>query len=134
MNEEEALIRAFVVKAKCDRFVELMAEPKRRKDVPATLAHFRDLDPRWIVHLPTNQHDARAVERALRSRGAGDLCYLISQEGDLDRRRLPLADALEQVIGRGIGTLISCIPGSLAYFEGEGPSDRCILARRTKGS
>jgi hypothetical protein len=29
-----------------------------------------------------------------------------------------------------MGTLLSCIPGKLAYYEGEGPSDRCILERR----
>jgi hypothetical protein len=33
------------------------------------------------------------------------------------------------VVGRGMGTLISCVPGQLAFFEGEGPSHRCILAR-----
>jgi len=38
--------------------------------------------------------------------------------------------ALEEVMGHGMGTLLSSIPGKLAYYEGEGPSDRCILERR----
>jgi hypothetical protein len=32
---------------------------------------------------------------------------------------LELRAALEHVNGRGIGTILSCIPGNLAYFEGE---------------
>jgi hypothetical protein len=42
---------------------------------------------------------------------------------------MALGEALLQIVGAGNGTLISCTPGTLAYYEGEGPSDRCILAR-----
>jgi hypothetical protein len=41
-----------------------------------------------------------------------------------------LKTALEKVVGQGMGTLLSCIPGELAYYEGQAPADRCILARR----
>jgi len=30
-----------------------------------------------------------------------------------------LLDALKSVVGYGMGTVISCIPGRLGYFEGE---------------
>jgi len=29
----------------------------------------------------------------------------------------------------GNGTLLSCIPGRLGYFEGEDPGERYVLAR-----
>jgi hypothetical protein len=70
------------------------------------------------------------VECALRSRGAGATCYVISEAAGLDAKRLPLREALDRVIGYGMGTLLSCVPGKLAFYEGEGPSDRCILERR----
>src|SRR5262245_31200555 len=130
MSEEEALIRAFIVPSKCDRTVELLSNPKRRKKVTSSLAHFADLDPRWMVPIPPSQHFPAELERLLRARGAGDSCYLISEAGELDGKRLSLAEALTKVVGYGMGTLISCVPGQLGVFEGEGPSDRCILARR----
>lgn len=43
---------------------------------------------------------------------------------------MDLSDALIQVIGRGQGTFISCIPGELAYFEGEEPRERHICRRK----
>jgi len=40
----------------------------------------------------------------------------------LDGQELLLESALESVVGNGIGTILSCIPGKLAYFEGEDES------------
>jgi hypothetical protein len=40
-----------------------------------------------------------------------------------------LHQALQETIGQGYGTLISCIPGKLAYFEGEEVNHRFILKR-----
>jgi hypothetical protein len=128
-QEEELLIRAFLVPEKRERFVELLANPKRRAKATAALAHFRDLDPRWVVPLPSDQQQAESIERALRGRGAGDHCHAVSQSSAIDGKRLVLATALQEVVGYGMGTLLSCVPGELAFFEGEGPSDRCILAR-----
>ena len=85
-----------------------------------------------MVTLPSSQQDARAIERELRRRGAGESCYVVSEKLDLDGQRMRLGEVLdiEQLKG-GMGTLVSCVPGSLALFEGEGPSDRCILAAQS---
>ena len=132
MNEEEALIRAFVVKAKRDRLVEFLSSLKHRHKANASLAHFRDLDPRFVVKLPPHADDPDSVARALRQRGAGETCHVISENNELDGKRMSLEAALERVIGQGMGTLLSCVPGALGYFEGEGPSDRCILSKRAR--
>jgi hypothetical protein len=39
---------------------------------------------------------------------------------------MALAEALPMLVGRGQGTFISCIPGELAFFEGEEPGERYI--------
>jgi hypothetical protein len=44
---------------------------------------------------------------------------------------MDLLAALELVIGSGLGTVISCIPGKLAYYEGELPGDRYVLHCKT---
>jgi hypothetical protein len=128
MNEEEALVRAFVVKAKQARLIELLGKAKRRKDATASLDHFRDLDPRFIVRLPSDGQTPESIASTLALRGAGDTCHVISADSGLDGRRMPLDAALDQVVGLGRGTFLSCIPGTLAYFEDE--DDRCILSRR----
>ena len=40
-----------------------------------------------------------------------------------------LRAALEKTVGTGSGTIISCIAGKLAYFEGEEQNQRYILER-----
>ena len=132
VNEEEALVRAFVVEAKRDRLIEFLSSRKHRRKATAALAHFHELDPRFVVTLPANEHNQESVARALRQRGAGDTCHVISQNVELHGSRILLDVALQQVIGQGLGTLLSCVPGALGYFEGEGPGDRCILFRRAK--
>ena len=129
MSEEEALIAAFIVRERRERMVTLLRNPKRRAKATASLAHFRDLDQRWVVPIPSEAQTPSAIEAALRRRGAGDLCHVISEDAAIDGKQLPLRSALDLVVGTGFGSLLSCVAGALAYFEGEGPSERCILAR-----
>ena len=42
---------------------------------------------------------------------------------------MALDNALEETLGKGMGTLISCIPGKLAYFELEDINEKYILER-----
>jgi hypothetical protein len=46
--------------------------------------------------------------------------------GDVDGKDPPAAG---QPVGWSIGALVICIPGQLAYHEGEEPGDRNILHR-----
>jgi hypothetical protein len=128
-EHEESFVRAFVVPAKRQRLVELLSKPKRRKNVLDTLAHFTDLDPRFQIPIPSFAQSAPAIEGLLRGRGAPGECYVISESAALDGRFLALAEALRLIVGQGMGTLLSCIPGRLGYYEGEGPEDRCLLER-----
>jgi hypothetical protein len=130
MNDEATLISTFVNPLKRKRLIEILANPKRRHRATETLAHFHDLDPSAVVPLGSAAQTPAAIEGILRSRGAGDTCHVISENHAIDGKTLSLKVALEQVVGQGMGTLLSCVPGELAYYEGEGPSDRCILARR----
>lgn len=120
----------FVVPARRERLILFLGSPKQRTKATGTLAHFGDWNPRWIVRLPAAAHSPSSIERELRRRGAGDSCHVISENSALDGKRLPLGEALRLVVGHGMGTLISCVPARLAFYEGEGPSDRCILEGR----
>ena len=130
---EAAFVRAFVVPGKQERLLDLLSRPKRRGSVLQTLYHFGDLDPRFARPVPPLEQTPEGVERRLRELGAPEACYLLSDVPGLDARTMPLGAALEEVVGAGGGTLLSCIPGSLGYFEGEEPGDRWLLHRPKAG-
>jgi len=129
MNDEATLVSTFVNPLKRKHLIEILANPKRRHRATATLAHFQDFDLGAVVPLEGAADTPAAIESALRSRGAGDNCHVISENRAIDGKTLSLKAALEKVVGQGSGTLLSCVPGELAYYEGQAPSDRCILAR-----
>jgi len=128
MNDEATLVSTFVNPLKRKHLIEILANPKRRHRATATLAHFQDFDLGAVVPLEGAADTPAAIESALRSRGAGDNCHVISENRAIDGKTLSLKAALEKVVGQGSGTLLSCVPGELAYYEGQAPSDRCILA------
>jgi hypothetical protein len=47
----------------------------------------------------------------------------------LDARELPLAEAVTETELGGWGTLISCVPGRLAYYYDESGDQRLLLER-----
>ncbi len=80
------------------------------------------------TNLPTQCH--RVLSRVTGAdyyHIAGLTCWVISEDPEMDGRELDLKAALEHINGRQIGTILSCVPGKLAYFEGE---DEALLLSR----
>lgn len=126
-DEHEGALSLFVLAAKRRRVAELLGSPKRRSKMLAELPHFRHWDPAAVVHLPAAQQTGPHVLAALQRLGAPAEAYVMSSHHSLDGRSCSLADAVRDVVSSSTGTVISCIPGRLAYFEGEEPNDRLIL-------
>jgi len=120
-------IQHFIVPAKRDRYFSLMQSKKGRRKLLDGLNHPKDLDMRRARSLPPKTQTVNQVEMLLKSRGASDRCHVISSDPDLDGSEMLLHEALEQTLGQGSGTIISCIPGKLVYFEGEEQNERYIL-------
>ena len=116
---EEQLIRSFFLPQRQARYLELLANPQRRPDVLKEFAHFNDLDPHWAVVLPANCNRPITVLKLLQSKGAPARCWATSESRNLDGKELDLLEALKLVVGCGIGSFLSCLPGKLAYFEDE---------------
>jgi hypothetical protein len=129
MRHEEVIIRAFVRSDRRPRYLELIKSAKKRRRFLRALNHVIELDPRYSTRLENNMHTAQQIALLLREKGASDLCYAVSENSELDGRELPLVEALEQVVGFGMGSFLSCVPGRLAYFEGEDPGERYICER-----
>jgi hypothetical protein len=122
------LVRAFVLRNRRDRYLKLLDTTRGRDKFRSALAHFRDLDPRYATRVSGGDM-AFAIGARLRAKGAGSTCYVLSESAELDDREVPLTQALDEVYARGLGTFLSCVPGRLAYFEGEEASERYILER-----
>jgi hypothetical protein len=128
--EEIALVNAFVVPARRERIIELLLYPKRRRKVLTDLAHFRrNLTSNYLSEIPPATQGAMDIECLLRANGASMRCLVISENPLMDRREMKISEALERTVGSGMGTIISCIPGRLAYFEGEALGERYLLKK-----
>jgi hypothetical protein len=128
-KHEPELIRAFVGRAHRDRYLSLLANPRKRGIILRRLAHGGDLDPRFIHRVPDADQTPERIQRMLVSRDAPERCFVVSENAALDGRELPLGEALRAVVGYRQGTLISCVPGRLAYYEAEESGERYILER-----
>jgi hypothetical protein len=127
MNHEEELVRAFVLPNKRDRYLEFLKTPQKRAKFVAQLAHFKHLNPQFAFTIPGKEQNLSSVLKLLGAKGAGPKCWVISENSKFDAQEMDLEMALKETIGYGLGTIISCLPGKLAYFEDE--EERYILQR-----
>ena len=126
---EEAMVKAFFSRAKRERFLTLLRNPKRRNKALNSLNHFSDFDQRFVTSLGTNHGDVAGV---LRARRAPDACYVISDVRHIDARVVPLEEAIGETISAGFASILCCIPGELALFIGEAGTGAYLLVERPR--
>ena len=126
---EEQLIKAFVAPARQERYLSLLASAKGREKFLARLAHHmaKELNPDCAQSI---NGSAKEIETLLKAKGAPDTCYVVSENSKIDGKEMKLLEALEEVVGYGMGTFVSCVPGTISYFEGEDKGQRYILERK----
>ena len=122
---EKQTVRAFMLRERRPRWLQDLSSPRRRAKIVDSLNHCRDFEMRFVTEC-TNRHEVLPKLRAL---GAPAICHIISCADKLDGRDLALEEALERTESLAWGTLISCIPGSLAFYLDELGSRRWILHR-----
>lgn len=126
MHNEQTLI-AFVKRSKSERYREILSNSRLRHKFNRQLGHFPDFEPKYRLPLPSGKLFPANIEIELRRRHSPNIVFAISEDPALDQKELPLAEALQQAVGRGMGTVLSCIPGCLAFVETE--DERFILER-----
>jgi hypothetical protein len=127
VHNEQALIAAFVKRSKRDRYREILSNPRLRHKFTNQLAHFTDFDPKYRLSIPSNKLFVENIVIELQKRHSPSIVFAISEDPTLDHKELPFLEALKQTVGRGMGTVLSCIPGHLAFVETE--DERFILER-----
>jgi hypothetical protein len=127
MRSEQLFIAAFVKGSKRDRYQEIVSDPRLRHKFTHQLAHFTDFDPKYRLSIPSEKLFVDNIARELQKRHSPAVVFAISEDPRLDRKEFPLVEALKQTVGHGMGTILSCIPGRLAFVETE--DERFILER-----
>jgi hypothetical protein len=118
---EDLTIRAFIVRERRERFLELLARPKRRKKITDSLAHPNPawFDNRFVKQIAPAQKSATSIAKLLKAKGAGLTCWVISEDQKVDAREMALEPILLDIVGGGMGAILWCIPGKLAFVESE---------------
>ena len=117
----------FVTREKRQRYRELLQTPSGRRKLLDRLNHNNDFDPRYLRRF-ANDVSADRIEASLRGHGAQDTCHVFSTIAAIDGKELRLRDALWETVSRNTGSMLSCIPGRLGYFESE-DFERFLLIR-----
>lgn len=116
-------IRKFLQEDKSDRYAEFVSKPRSRPKFIANLAHLKDLDFGKFRKLGGNEADhIREIAR----RSKFNICYVISENRQIDARFLDVEDAINDTIGCGMGTLLVFGSAEVVYYEGEEMGDRWI--------
>jgi len=129
---EEAFVRAFICGRTKPRMLELLKKPRRR-DSFLELLNGADLND-GVQHatvikyskLEKGCHFEDIIHSRLKKLGAPRECYVFSMLDSLDGTHMQLIDAIYEAFWCDLGTVVSCIPGHLAYWTMEGPSDEIL--------
>ena len=126
---EQAFVQSFVQRARRERVLLCLANTKKRSKFVHEFAHHGThiLAPECLRSIKPSQQNPDSICAILRGLGAPGTCHVIS-ESSFDGEEMELLAALKEVVGYGMGTVISCLPGQLGYFEGE-VRERYILQR-----
>ncbi|MDP1830448.1 MAG: hypothetical protein Q8K67_00170 [Geothrix sp.] len=130
MDHEAAFAKAFLTSEKRARFIQFLADPKRRKEMLERLNGDLPYMPGFATVLPSEQDFPGELEKLLKAKGAGPTCHVIACGlKKADGRELPLREALHLICMHESGAILSCIPGRLAYYKPESPGLGIILER-----
>lgn len=129
---ELRFVETFVRPEKRQRLAGFFSSRKNRRKGLFELQHFNAgiLDESCSLPVLPPRATAGQVADLVRAHGAPEDCYVFSNCKKIDGHFMSLDDALQQVCGIGLGTVISLIPGRLAFFEGELYPDQHVLVRK----
>ena len=131
---EELIVKSFFDKQVQERVLHELFTPKKRNHALNRLCHqyTKMLKEKYMIEIPPPNSNPTYIYDLLMMNGAGKMCYSLSYNAEIDGKELPLLETLEHAVGFGFPSIISCVPGELAYFEAEqgfGSPPRYLLMR-----
>src|SRR5271155_561698 len=108
MEHEVLLIKNFIIKDRQQRYLNLFGTERGRQKFRSYLSHFKDLNSKYCTPAHSLQSYSQ-LHDLLKSAGAGENCYIISENSKYDMRTLPVMNATQQLFNSGIAFFLSCI-------------------------
>ena len=124
---EDKTIGSFFKPGRKERYITIHGNDQRRSKWLDKLNH----NPGLIDKYQTPLNSKTDIYQELKRKGATDNCFVISCSKEIDLKEMKLKEAINQTELLGWGTIISCIPGVLAYYYGEMGEQRIILEKRS---
>lgn len=134
MSERESHMRGLLRlvspsdKARVKRWIE---SRRGREKLLKWLSHGTGLDARYGEEPARGERDGERLLRAMQGLSAPRTCYVISSDGHLDDAFCDLRDVLTIELGKFThGTILSAVPGKLAFFRSAGFSHKHLIVHR----
>jgi hypothetical protein len=121
---EVVVLKRFFIKQKRKRYIEFV-KGKRRKEFANSLAHCRDLRYDSFVELVRGDI-IQQIMNHVSHLNDNKSCYVISENDNIDGKRMSIEKALHEVIGHSLGTLLVFGNAEIVYYEGETSNNRWI--------
>jgi hypothetical protein len=122
---EKKVIRKFFLKRKRDRSMYFLNSAKRRAEFTNGLAHCNDLIFENFIEV-TAGNEMQQIKSHISKLGKIKDCYILSENEELDGKRIDIDIALSETIGHCLGTLLIFGDAEIVYYEGESPKNRWI--------
>jgi hypothetical protein len=129
MDHETAFVKAFIERGKWARYLQLLPDKSRRGELLGRLNNKLDYVREFATEVPGDQDYPEKLEKLLKGLGAPATCHVLVKGLRIDGRELPLREALDTLCLHMYGSLISCLPGRLAYYRPEAPGAGVILVK-----
>jgi len=126
-ENEKKFVYSFANRNMVNRYNNLLVSEKKRKKFLEILNHDLYLNLDLSVLLPARGFQVDQLERELTSRGSPPTCYIIADSSKYDGKYVSLCEAMLYVSLHNYGIILSCLPGRLALYKAESPSDILIL-------
>lgn len=125
LDLEIRVIKKFVDKSKQDRYIQFISSLKSRAKFVNDLAHFNYFN--WELFHEIKNNEEHAIFSTLQNNKVkDDTCYIISEDIEIDTKRLDTVEAIQETIGFGNGTILVFGDAEIIFYEGEPMKSRYI--------
>ena len=133
MNDNEIeleikVITKFLNSAKRDRYVNFIKNKKNRLKFLNDLSNVDFLNQELFEKVDGNESEI--IKDRIKSIGNIKDCYVISENKNIDQKRMSIENALIETIGADEGTLLIFGNAEIVYSEAEGFNNRWISKKK----
>ena len=121
---EIKVITKFLNSAKRDRYVNFVQNGKNRPKFLKDLSKSDFLNQNLFESVDGNESEI--IKNRIKSIGNINDCYVISENKNIDQKRMSIDNALIETIGADQGTLLVFGNAEIVYSEAEGFNNRWI--------